>query len=447
MAEKPTYKELEQRVKELEQEAVKRKQTEEELRESEEKYRYLYNLLRLMCDNVPDLIWAKDMDGRFTFVNQAMCDKLIMCGSPDKALGKTDMFFAEQERNAGYEHTFGETCVDSDAIIKEKRAPGRFLEDGLVRNKYLVLDVHKAPFLNEDGEMIGTVGCGRDVTKEKEIEEALRDSEARLEALSEASFEAIFLSEKGVCLDQNQTAERMFGYTRAEAVVRHGTKWIVPDDREQVKNNMLSGYEKPYEVTALRKDGTTFPCEIQARMTDYQGRSIRITALRDITDRKRAENEMQKAKEELEAKVKERTARLEEMNAALHVLLKKREQDKDDIESKILSNVKILIKPYLHALKKISLNKKHQEIVQILETNINEIISPFTRKMSTLNINLSHMEVQVANLVRQGKTNKEISQILSIASKTVAFHRNNIRRKLGLTNTKTNLRSFLSALP
>ncbi len=275
------------------------KQAEEALKKSEEKYRDLHNLLRLMADNVPDLIWGKDIDGRFKFVNQAMCDKLIMCDSPDMAISKTDMFFAEQERNAGYEHTFGEKCVNSDAITMKIKAPGRFIEDGLVRNKYLVLDVHKAPFLNEDGEMVGTVGCGRDVTKEKEVEDALRDSEARLKALSEASFESIFLSEKSVCLDQNQTAERMFGYTRAEAVGRHGTEWIVPEDREKVKNNMLSGYEKPYEVAALHKDGTTFPCEIQARMIDYGGRSIRVTALRNITERKQAEENLENAMQHL----------------------------------------------------------------------------------------------------------------------------------------------------
>jgi PAS domain S-box-containing protein len=134
-------------------------------------------------------------------------------------------------------------------------------------------------------------------SERKRADESLKKSEERLKALSEASFEAIFLSEKGICLDQNQAAERIFGYTRAEAVGRHGTEWIVPEDREHVKNNMLSGYEEPYEGTALRKDGTTFPCEIQGRSINYQGRFIRITALRDITERKRAEKELLKSEE------------------------------------------------------------------------------------------------------------------------------------------------------
>ena len=134
-------------------------------------------------------------------------------------------------------------------------------------------------------------------SERKRGDEALKESEERLKALSEASFEAIFLSENGICLDQNQTAERIFGFTRAEAVGRHGTEWLVPADREQVNNNMLSNYEKPYEATALRKDGTTFPCEIQGRRINYQDRSIRITALRDITERRRAEKELLKSEE------------------------------------------------------------------------------------------------------------------------------------------------------
>ena len=158
----------------------KRKRAEQAVRDSEEKYHRLYKLMRLMADNMPDLIWAKDMDGRYMFVNQAMCDKLIMCDCPDRAIGMTDMFIAEQERNAGYENTFGEICVNSDAIIQERKVACRILQEGFVRNKYLVLDVHKAPFLNENNDMIGTVGCGRDVTNEKKVERALKEGEIEL---------------------------------------------------------------------------------------------------------------------------------------------------------------------------------------------------------------------------------------------------------------------------
>ncbi len=124
---------------------------------------------------------------------------------------------------------------------------------------------------------------------------AMQDLVAHSRALSDATFEAIFLSEKGICLDQNKSAEQMFGYSIDEAVGRSGTDWIARGDRERATEKMLAGDEKPYEVSALRKDGTTFPAEIQARMMDFQGRSIRITALRDLTERKKTERALRES--------------------------------------------------------------------------------------------------------------------------------------------------------
>jgi PAS domain S-box-containing protein len=127
----------------------------------------------------------------------------------------------------------------------------------------------------------------------KERAEAPHESAFRLKLLSDASFEALFLSEKGICIDQNLTAEKLFGYTRQEALGRHGSEWIIPQHRELIKSNMSIDYCEPYEVIALRKDGTTFPCEIQARNLQHGGRNIRVTALRDITERRQARKEQE----------------------------------------------------------------------------------------------------------------------------------------------------------
>jgi PAS domain S-box-containing protein len=156
-----------------------RKKVESALRLSEKKYEHLYKMMRLLTDNVPDLIWAKDLDDRYMFANQALCDNLLKCARPEEAIGRTELEFAQRERAAGQQHTFGEIAHESDAIVKRKRCAGRFVEEGLVRNQTLVLDVHKAPFWDEDGEILGTVGCARDVTKEKQTEKALRAGERR----------------------------------------------------------------------------------------------------------------------------------------------------------------------------------------------------------------------------------------------------------------------------
>jgi len=152
-----------------------------------------------------------------------------------------------------------------------------------------VLDRGKVHEWDKDGKPLLMSGTRQDITAQKHIEAELEENREKYRGLSEASLESIFLSEKGVCIEQNLTAEKMFGYTSEEALTRFGTDWIVPEDRELVMNNMLQGIEKLYEATALRKDGTTFPCTLAGRMMFYKGRNVRVTSLTDITERKLAE--------------------------------------------------------------------------------------------------------------------------------------------------------------
>ena len=108
-------------------------------------------------------------------------------------------------------------------------------------------------------------------------------------ALAEATFDAIFISENGYCIDTNPEATKMFGYTYDELIGIFGTDVIAAESKETVKQNMLSGYEEPYEVMAQKKDGTKFHVEIRGKMTEYKGRRVRVTVVHDIDERKKAE--------------------------------------------------------------------------------------------------------------------------------------------------------------
>ncbi len=145
------------------------------IRNSEQKYKTLYSVFRLMADNVTDMIWAKDLTGKYIFANKAMCDKLLMAKNVEEPIGKTDMFFAERERRKHPDntewHTFGEICGNTDLVVLKSKKPERFDEYGNIRGKFLFLDVIKAPFMDETGQMIGTVGSARDVTKERQTEQ------------------------------------------------------------------------------------------------------------------------------------------------------------------------------------------------------------------------------------------------------------------------------------
>ncbi|MFU8842432.1 MAG: PAS domain S-box protein [Bacteroidales bacterium] len=158
----------------------------EEINESREKYKTLYSFFRMMVDNVPDMIWAKDLHKKYIFTNKAMCDHLLMAKDTDEPIGKTDLFFAERERKKYLEnpnwYTYGANCAESDEVILRTKKPHQFDEFGNVKGKFLYLDVNKAPLLNDEGKMIGIVGSARDVTVSKRIEDQ-REKEEKIKNL------------------------------------------------------------------------------------------------------------------------------------------------------------------------------------------------------------------------------------------------------------------------
>jgi len=140
-----------------------------------------------------------------------------------------------------------------------------------------------------------------DVSQHKKSLKALDESENRFKAFSSATSEALFISYKGICIDANEAASRMFGYTHEELIGIFGTDVIAPESKELVKQNMLSGYEEPYEVLAQHKDGTKFWVEILGHMYDYNGKRTRITAVKDIDERVKIIKQLAENKANLEA--------------------------------------------------------------------------------------------------------------------------------------------------
>jgi DNA-binding CsgD family transcriptional regulator len=126
-------------------------------------------------------------------------------------------------------------------------------------------------------------------------------------------------------------------------------------------------------------------------------------------------------------------------------LLQQREADRIELEEKVLVNVERLIMPYSEKLKRRQLDAKQKAYVDILESNLNEIVSPFARSLSPKFLRLSHTELEVSNLVPQGKNTKEIAAIMNLAESTINFHRNNVREKLGVKNKKISLKTYLSS--
>jgi DNA-binding CsgD family transcriptional regulator/ligand-binding sensor protein len=135
-----------------------------------------------------------------------------------------------------------------------------------------------------------------------------------------------------------------------------------------------------------------------------------------------------------------------EANSALKVLLKQRQEDRTELEESLLRNVKHLVVPYLEKLKGSRLDSNQRNFLEIMESHLREITSPFVQKISAPMLGLTPTEIRVADLIRQGKSSKEIADLLGISENAVIFHRQGIRRKLGLTGRKLNLQTYLGKL-
>jgi DNA-binding NarL/FixJ family response regulator len=167
-----------------------------------------------------------------------------------------------------------------------------------------------------------------------------------------------------------------------------------------------------------------------------------LQEVKERKERKMAEEALKKREQALELKSRS----LEEANTALKVLLQRREEDKATLEEQVLANVRKLVLPYLENLKHLHLNEQQAAQVKIAEENLKKIVSSFLRNLTSSYLELTPREIQVANLVKEGKTTKEMTEILNISATAVDFHRKNLRSKFGIKNKKTNLMAFLSSL-
>ncbi len=132
----------------------------------------------------------------------------------------------------------------------------------------------------------------QEATQRLRAEKARLESEQRFRRLSEATFEAVAISEQGRVLDTNRSFAELFGYEPAQEIGMSAVEFVVPECREGVRQKVALGEENPYETVCLRKDGTTFPAEIRGKMLRSQEHMVRVTAFRDITERKQAEEKL-----------------------------------------------------------------------------------------------------------------------------------------------------------
>lgn len=255
-------------------------------------------------------------------------------------------------------------------------------------------------------------------------------------------------------------AEELLGYP-AEYFIQDYSRFAVivhPDDRAAfiaADENSVNDDFFTIETRIVLPSGEIRWLQISSKPvpeTKY-GTVIWCGLAIDITDRKRAELALQNAHSRLEEQVKDRTNKLEkksqtleEIHNALKVLLHETATLKEEIEENILINLQEAILPYLDEIRTQLSDKKLEAIVDTITLNIGRITSSFNKRLSLEHNDLTPKEIQVVNLIRQGRTSKDIASLLNITHYGVDFHRRNIRKKLGLIGKNKNLQAYLSKI-
>jgi len=239
----------------------------------------------------------------------------------------------------------------------------------------------------------------------------------------------------------------VLGYEPEEIIGRPPYDFLAPGEAERIApmvEKILTGKEPfiSWKNAALHKNGKTVHFEANGRpFFDGEGNFLGYRgSCRDITEEKNITDALEERERELTAK----SEALEEVNAALKVLLRQREEDRKELEAKLVSNIREMVLPYILKMQKDKLDLRHRTYLDIIAANLNEIISPFLH--ITKQLSFTPREIEVASLIKEGRTTKEIAEFLGIATSAVDSHRNNIRNKLGLNNKKVNLRSYLLSL-
>ncbi len=237
-------------------------------------------LLRLLADNLPALIAYYAVDGLICeFANTAYARTYGR--DPVSIVGKTVLEVIGEEGFKAIQ-PYIEKAMSGESVRYERSLVFPTGQHG-------VIEVSLIPHFSTDGVLGGAFVLASDITRFRAAEHAIRESEERLQKFSDATSEGIVFMDNGIIVDCNDAAARMVRLTSAQLIGRKNADFIAPESLETVVSNIRGGFERPYEVELMRADGTRFACELVGKDVVHKGKTQRMTAIRDISERRQAE--------------------------------------------------------------------------------------------------------------------------------------------------------------
>ena len=328
-----------------------------------------------------------------------------------------------------------------EEIINRTKRDGRW-EGELV---HTCKDGHKITVLSRwalrndgSGEIMEV---NRNISGRKASELAVQRAFLYNRSLIEANLDPLVtIGPNGKITDVNSATVEATGFSREELIGTDFSNYFTDIRKAKAgyKKVFKEGWVRDYELTIRHRDGHTIPVVYNASIyKDESGEVIGVfAAARDITERKQAERQ-----------IIEKSNALVELNTALKVLIDHYKNDQQELEERISTNIRGRILPYLSKLKRSKMDMGQSALVEIIERSLNEISSPFLKLMSSEQFRLTPKEIDITELIKEGKTTKEIAAILGVSKRTVDTYRDNIREKLGISRKKINLTTYLLALP
>ncbi len=263
---KATFSELQRRIAE---------------KETEERTAYLNYLI----ENSPLAIVVLDSEHRVKICNPAF--EALFLYPPSEIIGTTlDDFISAEE-------TVSETRELTQQVLQGRpvhEVTRRRRRDGSVVD----VEVHGVPLMVE-GKLVGVFGLYQDITERRLAEQAQQEIDERFRRLAAATFEGIVIHDQGGIIDANEQYARMLDMTSQEIIGRRIEELVAPEDRAMVGERIRSGDERAYEYQMLRSDGAALSVEVHSREIPYRGRTVGVTAVRDVTDHRRLEEGIRQA--------------------------------------------------------------------------------------------------------------------------------------------------------
>ncbi len=438
MPSKLTYQELEKRVQTLEKELAG-----SHTQNDSEKLSGQYLEAILNNTNMP--IYLKDAEYKYIFMNRQMANLAHV--HQNQVLGMDDFaIFAEP---------VAQLFRSQDEEVVKRRTLVEFEETIHLPDGVHTFMTSKFPLFNNEGKVSAVGGVCTDITARIKAEAESKEAEEKYRSIFEHSpLGILHIDNEGIITASNEKLAKILG-SSVEKLVGFDLLRSAKDEKVRAATiSVLSGEKAYYEgnYLSVTGKGKAYLSGFFSPVSSSDGAIVAaIGIIEDITKRKNAEEALQQAHNELEQRVVDRTAQLDlktkrlmETNVALNILLEKREEDKKILEEEVMFNVEKFIDPYLGKLKERCNENCQKDFVKIIQSNLDEITSSFARTHTNYLSNLTPAQLQIANLIKQGRTTKEIASLLNLSPSTIACHRQEIRKKLDLTNKKINLQAALT---